>query len=163
MRIPVQNAWATRSPRDRAILLALAIMIALALYAALVVSADRARPQLRASVLSLRTGAIQLEELASEIERLRGMRPPIATQTDLRTLVQSQAAAAGLASALVRLDATDTDHVQVVFGAVAFSAWLNWVIALDTQQIRLEACRVEALPSSGMVSVTASFVRPARR
>ena len=50
-----------------------------------------------------------------------------APQTDLRTQVQAQAGAAGLARALLRIDAPDADQVQVVFGSVAFADWLAWV------------------------------------
>ncbi|MGH8864757.1 MAG: type II secretion system protein GspM, partial [Burkholderiales bacterium] len=81
------------------------------------------------------------------------------SQTDLRTLVQAQAGVAGLSRALVRIDAPDANQVVVVFGAVAFADWLNWVASLKSQQVRLDACRVEALSTPGLVSVTATLVR----
>lgn len=163
MKAVLRNAWTSRSPRDRAIVIALAIVVSLSLYAALLVGANRARPQLQSSVLALRTDAARLETFAAEVERLRTVRPPTPSQADLRALVQAQAASAGLAGSLVRVDAPDAGRVQVVFGAVAFPDWLNWVAALDAQGIRLESCRVEALSKPGQVSVTAGFVRPGRR
>lgn len=144
------------------IILVLSVAIVAILYVILLVSANRARPQLRASVLSLRTDASRLEQQAAEVERLRTVRPPVASQTDLRTLIQAQAGSAGLAGALVRIDAPEANRVEVVFGAVAFPDWLNWVVALNTQGIRLETCRVEALSQPGLVSVTAAFVRAGR-
>jgi general secretion pathway protein M len=144
------------------IILVLSAAIIAILYVFLLVSANRSRPQLRASVLSLRTDASRLEQQAAEIERLRAVRPPIASQTDLRTLIQAQAGSAGLASALVRIDAPEANRVEVVFGAVAFPDWLNWVVTLNTQGIRLETCRIEALSQPGLVSVTAAFVRAGR-
>jgi type II secretory pathway component PulM len=83
-----------------------------------------------------------------------------APQTDLRAQVQAQAGAAGLAHALLRIDAQNADQVQVVFGSVAFSDWLAWVATLQTQHIRLDSGRVEALSTPGLVSVTATFTRP---
>lgn len=159
----LREIWQSRSPRDRMILTILAILIAITLYATFVIAANRARPQLLGSVLALRADAARLEALAVEVERLRTLRPPPASQTDLRSLVQAQVSASGLANALVRIEAPDPDRVQVVFGAVAFADWLNWTIALSGQNIRLESSRVEALSKPGLVSVSAGFVRPGRR
>ena len=47
----------------------------------------------------------------------------------------------------------------VVFGAVAFADWLNWIAALKSQHVRLDACRIEALSTPGLVSVTATLIR----
>jgi type II secretory pathway component PulM len=49
----------------------------------------------------------------------------------------------------------------VAFASVAFSDWLDWAAALNAQQVALAACRVEALPTPGMVKVTASLLRDA--
>lgn len=155
----LRQLWQSRTPRERNIVLVLAAIVVVTLYVALVVSAGRARPQLRASVLSLRADAIRLEQHASEVDRLRTVRAPAASQTDLRTLIQDQAGSAGLAETLVRIDAQDANRVQAVFGAVAFPDWLNWIVALNAQNIRLETCRIEALTKPGLVSVTATFVR----
>lgn len=137
----------------------LAVIILALLYVSLLYSESRARPQLRTNVLSLRADAARLEQQAGEIERLRAAPPVSASQTDLRTLIQAQAGLAGLASALVRIDAAEANRVQVVFGAVAFSDWLSWVVSLNSQNIRVETCRIEALSKPGLVSATATFVR----
>ena len=162
MKARVRQLWQSRAPRERMIIAVLAVIVLGLLYVWLLVSASRARPPLRASVLSLRADAARLGQQASELERLRAVPPPAASQTDLRTLIQALAGSAGLASALVRLDAPEPNRVQVVFGAVAFPDWLAWVASLHAQNIRLETCRIEALSRPGLVSATASFVRPAR-
>ena len=141
----------------------LSVVVVGMLYVSLLYSASRARPPLRASVLSLRADAARLDQQADEVERLRAVPPPATSQTDLRTLIQAQAGSAGLASALVRIDASEANRVQVVFGAVAFPDWLNWVAALNSQDIRLETCRIEALAKPGLVSVSATFVRAGRQ
>lgn len=159
MRAQLRKAWESRAPRERAIIGALAVMLGIVLYVWLVQSAGQARVQLRASVTMLRAQAARLEQQAAELERLRTAPAISASQTDLRTLVQAQAGAAGLSRALVRIDAPDADQVVTVFGAVAFADWLNWIAGLRSQHVRLDACRIEALSTPGLVSVTATLVR----
>jgi general secretion pathway protein M len=134
-------------------------MLAVVLYLWLVQSTESARGQLKVSVTALRTQAAGLAQQAAEYERLRATPPVTASATDLRTLVQAQAAAAGVSTALQRIDAPDANQVQVVLGAVAFADWLKWVAGLQSQQVRLDACRIEALATAGMVSVAATFTR----
>lgn len=159
MKEHLRRLWQSRAPRERMIVTVLAVIILALLYVSLLYSESRARPQLRTNVLSLRADAARLEQQAGEIERLRAAPPVSASQTDLRTLIQAQAGLAGLASALVRIDAAEANRVQVVFGAVAFSDWLSWVVSLNSQNIRVETCRIEALSKPGLVSATATFVR----
>jgi general secretion pathway protein M len=42
---------------------------------------------------------------------------------------------------------------------VSFVDWLAWIAALQAQQVRLEAARVEALAAPGMVSASATLTR----
>lgn len=159
MRAQLRKAWESRAPRERAIIAALAVMLGAALYVWFVQSAGQARAQLRTSVTTLRAQAARLEQQAAELERLRAAPAVSASKTDLRTLVQAQAGAAGLSRALVRIDAPNADQVVVVFGAVAFADWLNWIAGLKSQHVRLDACRIEALSTPGLVSLTATLVR----
>ena len=159
MRARLRRLWESRSPRERAVVAVLAALLGVALYLWLVQSAERARGQLRASVTTLRAQAAGVEQQAVEYERLRAAPPATASSTDMRTLVQAQAGAAGVSRALQRIDAPDANQVQVVLGSVAFSDWLTWVAGLQSQQIRLDTCRIEALSTAGLVTVTATFVR----
>ncbi len=159
MRAQVRKLWESRAPRDRAVIAVMAVVLGVALYAALVQTASRARKQLGTSVTTLRAQAANLDRQAIELERLRAGPVISASQTDLRTLVQAQAGEAGLSRALVRIDALDTDQVVVVFGAVAFADWVTWIAALNSQHVRLDTCRIEALSTPGLVSVTATLVR----
>ncbi len=159
MKARLRKIWESRSPRDRVLIAILAAVVAAVLYLWLLQSAQRARTQLDASLSVLRAQAIRLDLDATELERVRAMPAPPATQTDLRTLMQARAEAAGLARALVRIDAPDANQVQVVFGAVAFAEWLAWVAGLQAERIRLDSGRIEALSTPGMVGVTATFTR----
>ena len=159
MNAKLRTLWQSRAPRERVVIAVLAVLAGVASYVWLVQAADRAHTRLRASVPALRAQAARLEQQAGDLERLRSAPPAAASKTDLRTLVQAQAGAAGLSRALVRIDAPDANQVVVVFGAVAFADWLNWVAGLTAQQVRLEVCRVEALSTPSLVSVTATLVR----
>jgi len=159
MRAQLRKLWESRAPRERTVIAILTVVLGTALYLWLVQSADRARERLRTSVTTLRAQTVHLEQQAAEYERLRAMPAPSASQIDLRTLVQAQAGAAGLSRALVKIDAPDANQVQVVFGAIAFADWLAWTSSLQSQQVRLDTCRIEALTAPGLVSVAATLVR----
>ena len=159
MKARLRKLWESRSPRDRVLIAVLAAVVGTVLYLSLVQSAYRARAQLGSSVSVLRTQALRLDADANELTRARAAPAAPAPQTDLRTQVQAQAGAAGLARALLRIDARDADQVQVVFGSVAFADWLAWVATLQAQHIRLDTSRIEALTTPGLVSVTATFTR----
>ena len=160
MKARLRKLWESRSPRDRIIIAVLAAIVGVLLYLSLVQSAYRARMQLGSSVAVLRAQALRLDADANELAHARAVPAPPAPQTDLRTQVQAQAGAAGLAHALLRIDAQNADQVQVVFGSVAFADWLAWVATLQAQRIRLDTGRIEALSTPGLASVTATFTRP---
>ena len=163
MKAKLRTLWQSRAPRERVVIAVLAVVAVIASYAWLVQSASVAHTRLRASVPALRAQAARLEQQAAELQHLRAEPAPSASTTDLRSLVQAQADAAGLSGALLRIDAPDPNQVVVVFGAVAFADWLNWVAGLTSQQVRLDACRIEALSTPGLVSVTATLVRAKRQ
>jgi len=157
VRAALKKAWASRSPRERVVVAALAAVVGAACYMVLLQSAERGRGQLRTSVAALRTQAVLLEQQAAEHRLLRATPATPASSTDLRALVQARADAARLS--MTRIEALDVDHVQVAFGAIPFADWLGWVAALQAQHVSLEAARVEALSASGMVSATATLSR----
>lgn len=159
MMAQLRKLWESRAPRERLIIAALVVVLGVALYVWLVQSAGLARVQLLASVTTLRAQAAPLEQQALEYLRLRAAPAATASTTDLHTLVQARIGAAGLASALVSIDAAGANQVKVVFASVPFADWLAWVAGLQAQQIRLDACRIESLPTPGLVSVTATLVR----
>ncbi len=160
MKATLRKLWESRSPRDRIVIAAIAALVGALLYVLLVQSAYRARAQLGSSVSTLRMQAQRLDADANELARARAAPAAPAPQSDLRTQVQAQAGAAGIAHAMLRIDAQNADQVQVVFGSIAFADWLAWVAAMQAQHIRLDTGRVEALSTPGLVSVTATFTRP---
>ena len=159
MNATLQGAWKSRSPQQRAIIAVLAVLVGISLYAWFAQAAGRARAQLRTSATVLRAQAAQVDQQALEHGRLSAAPAATASSTDLLALVQARAGAAGLSQALVRIEALDSEHVTVVFGALAFADWLSWIAGLQSQLVRLDACRIEALSTAGLVSVTATLAR----
>ena len=163
MKAALAKLWQSRAPRERVALAIVAALVTAALYLVLIQSADRARAQLGKSVSQLRSDAVRLERSAEEIARLRQVqitRPQAAPETDLRAQVQARIDAAGLASALLRIEPVDAGQVRVVFGSVPFAEWITWVDDIQSGHIRLDSARIEALSVPGLVSVTATYVRP---
>ncbi len=150
---------ATRGARR--VLLAVALIVTVGI-AWLTWSAHQARERLGANVATLRQQALVMERDGAEVVRLRQVKGPAGTVGDLAVEVRSVAQAAGVAAALVRIDALDANRVQVIFGSVAFADWLAWVAALEGRLVWLDSCRVEATPGSGMVGATAILVRAGR-
>jgi general secretion pathway protein M len=162
MRARLGKAWKSRSPRERAIIAVLVIVLGAALYGWIAQSAGRSRAQLSTSVATLRAQAVRLDQQALEYDRLRAAPAATASPTDLRTLLQARVGDAGLSRAVLRMDATEANQVKVVFGAVPFADWLAWVESLQSQQVRLDSGRIEALSTPGLVSVNATFTRAVR-
>lgn len=159
MRTHLRQAWQSRAPRERVIIATLAALLGAVLYVWLVQSGGQAHARLQANVATLRAQAAALEQQAAELERLRAVVPAPTSGTDLLALVQAQVDASGLAHALLKIDAPDASQVVLAFGPVEFATWLGWVNSLKSQQIRLAACRIEAMPAPGMVGVTATLLR----
>ncbi|MBA4143698.1 MAG: type II secretion system protein M [Nitrosospira sp.] len=159
MRKRLRKAWESRAPRDRRAIVLLTVILGASLYLWLITSAGQARDQLRSSVPVLRLQVGNFEQQASEYERLK-IAPPIPQPPgDLHALLQTQVEAAGISHALVRVDLLATDEIQVMFSAVPFADWLDWVAAVQLQQVRLGSGRIEALPEPGKVIFTGVFVR----
>ena len=159
MKNHLHNLWHSRTSGEKAVMAIAMAVVAVLLYSWLVVSATQARSRLENRVTSLRARAIQLEQQSAEYARLHTTAAPTVAQIDLRSLVQSQTDAAGLSHALLKIDVQDAHRVQVAFGATSFAAWLDWVQTLQSQQVRIEACRMEALSTTGLVSITATLAR----
>lgn len=106
----------------------------------------------------LRTQAGEFEQQASEYQRLSIAPSTPPPPSELRTLVQAQADAAGISHTLAAIDAAGSDQVQVVFRAVPFVEWLDWAAAMQLQHVWFNNGRIEAMAEPGVVNITATFV-----
>ena len=165
MRMPLQKVWESRAPRERRALTLLAVILSVTLYFWLITSADQARARLRSSLPALRVEAVELEQQASEYERIKNISSTSSSPGELRALVQSQVDAAGLSHTSLTLNSIEAanNQVQVVFNAVPFANWLDWAAGMQLQHVHLETGRIEALSEPGRVKVTATFIRVLQR
>jgi len=70
----------------------------------------------------------------------------------LRDAAEQTASAHGLQ--LSQANPEGNGKLNVTLAAVPFDGWVKWLATLQVQQaIRLDTCRVEALPQPGMVKV----------
>ncbi len=159
MRAWFQKYRQSRSPRERAVIGMLAAGISLVLFIWLLHSATDARARLGASTVILQEQAARLEADATALEHIRGAPLPLLSSKDLRAVLQARIDAAGLGRTLVRLVADNPDQAQMVLGSIAFVDWLALVSSLQSDHIRMENGRVEALSAPGLVGVSATFIR----
>lgn len=160
----LRSFWQACSNGERLLIASLAVLVSAGFCLWLIHAVDRSRLDLRtATVPALRERVRLLERQAAEYERLRAAPPATVSPTDLRLLVQTQAGAAGLSKALLSTEAADANQVKVVFGSIAFADWLTWLGNLQAQNVQVETCRIEALTTPGLVSVTATLVRPGQK
>ena len=85
-------------------------------------------------------------------------RPPLASATvDLRALVQTELNAAGLTVQADGLEVLEGGRVRVALATVAFADWLSLLERLQTQQVLVEVCSVQALAMRGRVQASATL------
>jgi type II secretory pathway component PulM len=159
MKTGWQQAIDSLAPRERWIIAIMAGLLIAILYAWLVYTATTARIPLRDNVALLRTQAARLDQQAQDYVHVLAAPAVTASNTDLRTLLQTRINDAGLSPALVSIDAQGANHAVVVFGAIAFADWLQWIAALASHHVALASCRIENLATPGQISVTATLMR----
>lgn len=119
---------------------------------------EKERTRLRASLPGLRVEAQQMRVDAVTVPKLKSTTKPAPLAGGLREIVEQ--AASGHRLQLSQLDPEANGKLNIMLAAVPFDAWVKWLAILQAQQsIRLDTCRVEALPQPGMVKVQAVLSR----
>ena len=157
----LRDFWGEIAPRERSLIaigLFVLLPIGFYLYVWQPMHSERARLALR--VEQLRGELAQLRADSEEVKRLRGQQPIRGGQT-LDASVREAAARFGLSDSIGTLTPQGSDRLAVEMDAAAFDAWLRWVGELGVQGISLTACKVEALPTPGLVRVKATLTRAA--
>ncbi len=151
-RQSLSEFWIAREARERAMLVAAAVVIAFGLiYALLVDPALAGRNQLNNNLPVLRQQAAQLQALAKEAVALSGKSAtPVAVMS--REGIEAALLHKGLKPQNVTL-AGDVAKVQLA--AVTFSVMLNWLDEMQkTAQLSVADANFVALAQPGMVDVT---------
>jgi general secretion pathway protein M len=154
----IREAWDRRSARERSVLAAGAIALAVLLFVALAwIPLERTRARLEREVPELRASVAALQRDADEVRRLRAM-PPVATAAGQPL---SSLAAGGLAAPPgARLTLAGDRHLKLAGDDVGFAALLEWLSSTAAAQgLRVESARLEARPEPGRVRAEITLAR----
>lgn len=155
----IRQFWRRLSTREQMIVgggTALLVIILLVFYVWQPLEKERTR--LRVSLPGMRAEAQQMRVDALAVPKLKNIARPVPLAGGLKEMVEQTASAQGLQ--VTQVNTQGNGKLSVSLAAVPFDAWVKWLATLQTQQaIRLDTCRVEALPQSGMVKVQVVLVK----
>ena len=157
----LSEAWRARPERERSLLAAGAVVIAVMLYVALAwLPLERMRVRLAADLPALRASIAALERDAAEVKRLRAQPSTVPTnRAPLAPLMAANSWARELPG--VQLTVPDEKHVRLSGSDIAFGALLDWLATAQAAHgLRVEAARIEALAAPGRVRADLTLARP---
>lgn len=158
MKERFQQFWMQASPRERWLIgggFGLLLVVLLVFYVWQPVVRDRQK--LRANLPQLRANAERMRLNAAEVARLKTL-PSSASLPNggIRGAVENSAAAFRLRDSMSQVSVEGDGRISISMAPVPFDSWVRWLGQLQEQyRIRLESCRIEALPQPGMVRVKA--------
>jgi general secretion pathway protein M len=154
--------WQARNPRERAILIAGVILLALALlYGLAWLPLTKERQRLALGIPELRLKVTQMHNQSQEVVRLKTGLGEQGRAADVRQAIEDSLRSAGLREKVGSIDRLDNRRVRVTLNAVPFDPLLSWIESLQSQQhVRMETGQIEALPEAGLVKGTATFLGP---
>ncbi len=154
--------WTSRSPRDRAILAALAAVVAAGLVLAFAwLPLERGRDRLAAALPDLRASVAEMRAQAGQVQALRAapVRAQAAGGATLSTLVSSGELARDLAGA--RLAMADARRVRLTADDASWTRLAEWIArAQAAHGLVVEEATVEALPAAGRVRASLVLAAP---
>ena len=158
MKERFQQFWMRTSLRERWLIgggFGLLLVVLLVFYVWQPVVRDRQK--LRANLPQLRANAEQMRLSAAEVARLKAQPASVSLPNGgIRGAVENSAAAFKLRDSISNVSEEGEGRINISMATVPFDDWVRWLGHLQEQyRIRLESCRVEALPQPGMVSIKA--------
>ena len=154
--------WATRQPREQALLTALAGFVVAAVLAQLLWASNQARARLNRQIPQLRLQVETLQRKAAELQQLRAQ-PPIPAPADgsrMLALAVASAQAVALSEAATQLQLEGAGRLRLR-ATVPFDRWIAWAATLQRDgRIRLVSCRIEAAEAPGSAKIDALFSLP---
>jgi type II secretory pathway component PulM len=159
--VSVATLWRSRSARERSLVSAGAVVLAIMVIAALVwLPLERSRVRLNAELPQLRASVAALARDAEEVKRLKAMPATVpANPAPLAPLIAANAWARDLPG--VQLTVPDEKHVRLSGSDIAFTALLDWLATAQAAHgLRVESARIEALPATGRVRAELTLARP---
>ena len=154
------SLWHSRSARERSLVAAGAIVLAVMLAVALVwLPLERARVRLAGELPELRASVDALQRDADEVKRLRALPATIpANPAPLAPLIAANAWARDLPG--VQLTVPDERHVKLSGADIGFTALLDWLATAQAAHgLRVESARIDALGAPGRVRAELTLER----
>ena len=148
--------WNARTSRERRVLAAGAVALAVMLgYALLWHPARQGVAQLQTTLPQMRADLDVMRVQSEEFARLRQGAPRSRLDANgMRAAVQAAAAKRGIERAIERMDMTGADHMRIVLGSVPFESWIGWVESLQRDhQVVIEAARIDTLGRPGFAKI----------
>lgn len=152
--------WTARSPRERAILAAVAAIAAVLLVVAFAwLPMERSRARNAAQLPALRASVAQMRAQAEEVKALRAAPAVAATGTPVAALVASGTLAQGLPGA--RVSALDAKRVRLAVDDASWTRLVEWLAATSAAHgLAVDEASVEALASPGRVRASLVLAAP---
>ncbi|MGZ5035541.1 MAG: type II secretion system protein GspM [Usitatibacter sp.] len=154
------DLWRSRSPRERSLVGAGLVVLAVMLVVSLVwLPLERTRVRLAGMLPELRASVLALERDAQEVKRVRALPPTIpANPAPLVSVIGANAWGRELPG--VQITIPDEKHVRLAAPDVPFDALLDWLTnAQAAHGLQVESARIEALPAPGRVSADLTLER----
>jgi general secretion pathway protein M len=125
--------WAERAPRERAILGAGAVLLAIALlYLLLIEPAWTGIGRLERSLPQQRSQAAELESLLGEVRSLKSQpQVAIVSASEVRGAIEGSLKRAGLKAA--RLVPLSDGDLQITFANVPYGVWSGWLAGVERE------------------------------
>ena len=154
------SLWHSRSARERSLVAAGAVVLAVMLAVALVwLPLERARVRLAGELPELRASVDALQRDADEVKRLRALPATIpANPAPLAPLIAANTWARDLPG--VQLTVPDERHVKLSGADIGFTALLDWLATAQAAHgLRVESARIDALGAPGRVRAELTLER----
>jgi len=156
-----KSAWDKRPAQERRILgLAAVVLAPVVFYFLLWQPAHDAVAKLEKALPLMRMQTALLKREAAEVETLRQRaQPALLNSAAMKTAIENSAASFQLRGAIESLESMEPNGVRMALSSVSYANWLGWMRSLQRDQhIRVDTLSVVALPSEGMVKISATLV-----
>ena len=156
-----KSAWDKRPAQERRILgIAAGALAPVVFYFLLWQPAHDAVTKLEKALPLMRMQATLLKREATEVETLRQRaQPALLNSAAMKTAIENSATSFQLRGAIESLESMEPNGVRMAMSSVSYAKWLNWMRSLQRDQhIRVDTLSVVALPSEGMVKISATLV-----
>lgn len=149
-----RERWNALNPRERLLVAAAALVVALALgYAIVWKPIVKANLRLQQEVTAARSLAGWLRGVEAEVSRLRGAKSPTTSGGSLLNLVDQSSKAAGLASFVERLQPEGDAEVRIWFEQVPYEEFMRWTLGLELDNsVKIAELAIGRSSNPGMVS-----------